>query len=122
MYGDDGRDVGFIELKFEALAARLDKSEICRDMRFSARVLCIDRADCGPFGEAEDGGVKFGLSSRASDSFGTLLALSDVSSGYHAYSICYAHRDALVLGGSELLRLRFYPLAIAHFQNAHLFE
>jgi hypothetical protein len=70
MYGEEGRDVGaFIELKAEAFCAMFEISDICRDMRFSARVLCIDRAECGPFGEADGGDVKFGLSRRASDSY-----------------------------------------------------
>jgi hypothetical protein len=68
MYGDEGRDKGFAELYAEAFAARFERSDIWRDMRFSARVLWMDRADCGALGEAE-GSMKLGLSSRASDSY-----------------------------------------------------
>jgi hypothetical protein len=53
------------------------KSEICRDILFSDRELWTERAEYRGLGEAEEGGVKVGLSRRANDSY-TGVSLTSV--------------------------------------------
>jgi hypothetical protein len=66
MYGDVGRDSGFAKAK-DADCAWL-RSDICRDILFSERELCTERAEYSGLGDADEGGVKVGLSRRAKDS------------------------------------------------------